>query len=299
MEFRRILVIFSFLLTSIFTYGQDLIIRITGDTIHCKIDKADDSFVHYRTLKTRKGQVDLISTKEVLRLVYGAGMSSKPIPDRPASKKDTPFIKLFGGLGFSRLLSNEEIEDPLLDDYDSDLRWGLSIEAGLAFTINAEWSIGFLYSNSTYENDLGTLNFIPAGGGPVIVGQLSDDISIQYFASNAIYRIDKQQSGNAFELSFGIGYTSFTNSSEFIYPINFQANGVGIHASGAFELSLGQGFYIPLRASFKGFSVGNIDVAFPTDSPTDFQNDIRAILNTNPNFDVARIEITAGLSLSF
>ncbi len=225
---------FTILVLAVMSIGgpvsaQDYIIRIYGDTIHCKVDNSTDRFVYYRTPSTRRGQQEIISKKEIDEVVYNANPNPK---DRLKAWKDTRKFNRFElGVdgGYSRVFKVENIFGSDFDEYYDKLANGTYVHGHLVFNFNENLGLGVAYSHSEYSNGVDVVLVMPGSGN--LNGRLSDDRKIDYYAVNLSYRPLEFQSGNRVNITLGLGLLRFASSSELIYPYKLEARTLGAHLS--------------------------------------------------------------------
>lgn len=277
--------------------AQDYIIRIYGDTIHCKVDNSTDRFVYYRTSDTRRGQQEIMSKKEIDEIVYN--VNPNPREQLKAWKDTRKFNRLELGAdgGYSRVFNVENVFGTDFDEYYDKLANGTYFHGHLVFNFNENLGLGVAYSHSEYSNKVDVVLIMP--GNITLTGLLSDDRTIDYYAANLSYRPMEFQSGNRINITLGLGLLRFVSSSQLVYPYRLEARTLGAHLAAAFELSLGGGFYLPLRVGVRGFSLYGIDLEASEDMPDDLRNDLQMIFGQESAINLSRVELGAGLTFTF
>lgn len=274
--------------------AQDLIVKLNGDSLHVKIDDTNDRFIYFFSPETKKGKRLVISRKEVFSILYNYE-AADPRTSQALAAREYEVIQLYGMAMGSRLLQYEPLSfGDDFDEYHNALRWGISgLTAGVNYFINKEYGFGLLYSQNSYENSLGVVD--TARG---IIGTLTDQITLNYYAANLAYRLSGNQSRTVVQVNVGIGYCTFQNAASAIHSYEVKGGSLGIHLTGMANFSLGYGFYIPVQLGLKGFNISQLSVTFPDGTPDYFRvpmsQQIEAI-----SFNVARLELSVGLMFAF
>jgi len=271
--------------------AQDLIVTIFQDSIHCKVDKTTDTFIYYRTRKTKRNTSDIISRKEVFEVIYN--FEDQNIP---ASRlRDYEQFEVYGAFTGSRLLS--EIPRSLpneFSEYLDQLKWGIGYSAGLNFKFAEKYGVGFLFAQTEFNNSVDVMQV-----GTSVTGTLSDEIRMTYVALGFVLSGTAESTQTFFQLNTGLGFLYYLNEARTIYPFRVQGSSLGGHLLGSANFSLGSGVYIPVQFGLKGFSVRSLDLSFPSDLPDEFREGISLEVMSNEPIMVLRLELSIGLLISF
>lgn len=279
--------------------SQDMIVRIYGDTIHGKIDREDERFVYYRTLKTKRGEEEIISRKEVSEILYGMDDQAKSVPP-PKTEKRFEVIQATIHAGYSRILNTDDLYGEDFQDLYDDMRGGVFIDGRLNVFFNDEIGLGFLYSRSNYDADSEAMVVATLPSGNMLTGELGHDRRVNYFALNLAYRVSKPLSNFNLQLDVGLGYLNFEDKGEFIGGYTLTSGALGMHLSGSFHLGLGEGFYLPAYISLKGFSLSQFDFEASAEMDPELAQGLEALYdNLEAGITMTRFEIGLGLGFSF
>jgi hypothetical protein len=294
---RILLLLFSVLLALLKpteARAQDFIITIAGDTLKGKVQQTNDQFVFYRTSKTKRGESDVISRKEVREILYGAyDVSARESNDLVKPRRDDAF-SVWGGGGFSRILeSDADISDDFKDYYDR-LKSGYWIGGGVNFFPANELGFGVLYSTASFSNSI-TVQQTTTGR----VGTLADNITLQYIGANLALRLQGAEDWYVIMLNVGPGLSLYRNDAQLFNGYLLQSNALGIHLNGEFGASLGQGMYIGLQLGFKGISHSDYTYTPAADMPADLVEELRSLLDASVPFNVFRMDVGVTFSISF
>lgn len=273
--------------------GQDIIVRITGDTLHVNIESTNESFVYYRSVDTKRGTVDVISKKEIAEILYKFENPSAELRRRNNLEARTYEMMQFWVAFSGYHLPSSEIVDPNFKEYYEKLKWGIGFNTGYNYFFIKQLGVGLIYSNSRFRNSL-TLNFNTG-----LSGNVSDDLKLQYIGVGVVTRFSFGNSDSNFLLGAGVGMNYYFNEAEVVYAYSLKAKGVGLHVDTTINLSLGGGLYVPLKLSYFGNTVNDFAVMPEADMPNDLKRELEAIVKSSDSFSVTRFSLSAGLLFAF
>jgi len=289
----KYLIVFSLVvLSSKSLCAQDLIVTIFNDSIHCRVESTTDTFIYYRTKKTKRNNQEIISRKEVVELIYNFEQENIP----PSKLREYLPFHVYGTVTGSRLLSEIPRDLPNeFSDYLNELKWGIGYSVGANYMLNEAIGVGAIFTQTEYNNSIDVMQV-----GTNVTGKLSDEIRLSYLGLCFVYSsaaLSKSQT--FFQLNLGFGYQWYVNEAQTIYPFRVNGNSFGGHLMGGANLSLGSGIYVPLQLGLKGVSVQNVDVNFPEELPDQFREGISIDVMNNDPVMLMRIELSVGLLITF
>jgi len=288
----KYLLAFSFLtFASNLLSGQDLIVTIFNDSIHCKIDQVNDTFVYFRTRKTKRNSSDVISRKEIADLIYNFDQGSL----RASKQRNYRIISIYGEFTGSRLLSEIPRDLPNeFSEYLNGLKWGLGFSAGVNFMFSESMGLGLTFSQTDFENSVDVMQV-----GTGVAGTLSDDIRLTYMGLGLVYSGSPGKSKSFFQVNAGLGYLWYLNRGYTIYPFTVKSASLGGHIITSINFDLGSGIYLPVGLGLKGFTSRSMEVSFPEELPDEFREGITREVQNNDPAAVIRLELNIGLLISF
>ena len=289
---RVFLILLTFLVCSV-ACGQDIIIRVTGDTMHVNVDSSNETFLYYTSASTKRGELDIISRKEVAEILYN--VENAKGKQRQVNRREARTYELIQVyLSYQGCyLPNSAIPEGEFKDYYTALQYGSGLRGGLNFYFNEFIGVGATYSTSSYKNSV-PVQLISTGAQ----GNLSDDIRIKYFGMGAVFKINMGDKKTNFTAEAGAGMNFFNNEAESVYGYNLKGQGLGIHLSGAFNINLGGGLYLPLKVGYIGNFVGNLSLETSSNMPLELKNDLENAIE-NQNISVSRLSIGVGFLFAF
>jgi hypothetical protein len=287
------------LVSGLVVSGQDVIVRITGDSLHVRIQSSNDSFVYYQSAQSHRGEVEVISRKEIAEILYNfedAGNQLLKVTNR--EKRDYELIELWFAYGVS-FMPNSEIPDGDFKEYYEKLQWGRGFSLGGSYFFNQKIGINAVFSTSTFENSV-AVSLSSAGiGGTVAYGNLSDDINLKYIGGGLTLRYELVQDVSHFELQVGAGLNYYSNQAELVYGFDLNANGVGFHVNTIGNLSMGGGLYVLVCLSYQGGFVDDISFKPNAAMPQELNRELDGLYSDAEKSTVNRFSLRAGLSFAF
>lgn len=275
-------------------FGQDIIVRITGDTLHVKIESTSSTFVYYKSVETKGSSTDVISRKEIAEILYGFEEPDprlRKITNRALRGYDV--IQAWATLT-GQYLPAEESESQVLKEYYDELQWGLGFQAGVNYFFRQEVGVGLFYANTRFKNSIPLNIFIPG-----VAGNISDDLRLQYIGAGIVMRFGLANSSTNFSLSAGAGINYYFNHAEFLYAYTLEGNDAGFHVDSSMNLSLGGGLFLPVKLSYIGNYVGDLHFKPDASMPDALKNEFEDLVNNSADFSVTRFSLCVGLMFSF
>lgn len=274
--------------------GQDIIIKITGDTLHVKVESTNDTFIYYRSVDTKRGEVDVISRKEVAELLYKYEEPSDALRRMSNKELRTYELMQFSIVFSGYYLPNSGINDNEFKEYYEDLEWGIGFNAGINYFFGPNLGVGLMYSHARFRNS------VPVSlRNTSISGNLSDDLKLKYFGAGIVARFAVGDSDSNFLLAAGGGMNYYKNNAEVIYAYSLKANGIGFHVDATMNISLGGGLFLPFKLNYVGNTVGEFSLKTAENMPDDIKNDLELSVQNSDNFSVRRFSLSAGLLFAF
>lgn len=290
----RSALIFVFLLSGVASLqAQDIIVRVTGDTLHVKIDHANDGFVYYQSSTTHRGEIDVISRIEVSSILY----NFEPTPaglKKLKKQSDRGYDLVEGWLLYGAYYLPIQYNGP--DDfkkYFQKLQFGWGFRGGLQIFVNRQLGLGLTYSQSRFHNSTHVQNKQTGQ-----IGKLKNDIVLRYSGISLVYRIDLNHSLSHVELYGGMGYTWYSDHAEQIEAYVLTGKGITGSLAASININIGKGLYIPIKLAADGINIRNLKIDF-TDDSTDIAKQLQSFVDNTQKEDVSRISATVGLLFSF
>lgn len=274
--------------------AQDIIVRITGDTLHVRVEKANKSFVYYQSAETKRGELDVISRQEVASILYN-------FEDPQEWLKGPKAEQVRGFSSWEVLFLYSEFFLPIdysgpsdFSDYYRDLQLGNGFSGGVSFFLNERFGLRLSYVRSRFTNQFSGQIYGTTGR----TGRLEDDILLQYLGLGVVLKLPLEKKRSYFEIGGGLGYNLYRNRAKQIESYALTAQGIGAHFDVAFNISVGGGLFIPIRAAVYGFEIGNVE-GDVDDNSTEIGKLIEEEIRKTNNLTVTRLSLSAGLLFAF
>lgn len=300
MSGRFVLLFLTFTTTmTVSLRAQDLIVRIYGDTIHCRVDQEDQHFVYYRTTPSRRGVSKIISIKEVREIFYDVNTNRKKVGLRKTERLYEK-IQITMQAGYSHILVIDDMYGDKLEELYDELRGGTYLDARGNYFLNADVGVGFLYSHSRFRTKTEISVKLSAPPALEFNGGLLHNRYVNYYAVNLAYRMQSDASKTVFQIDAGLGILTFEDRGKLIDEFQLTSFALGGHLSGSFQLGLGEGLYLPAYVSLKGFSLSS----FKLNTDPDIDPDLREIMegiyfNLGRGISMSRLDVGIGLGFAF
>jgi len=288
-----------FVLCCISGKGQDLIIRIYGDTIYAKIDQEDERFIYYRTKDTNRSESEIIARKEVREIIYGAvGYDGKKIAAKKLGK-DYETLQLSVRAGYSFILKTDDLYGDDFETVYDEMRGGVFLDARVNYFINRDIGLGVLYSSSRYQTNSSVPIIVSLPSGTDLTGELLHNRHLHYYAFNVAFRIQQSSTMN-FQIEVGLGLLTFEDQAKFIGDYKLTSSSVGGHLSASLHLELGEGFYLPAVISLKGFSLSTFDLEASANMNPELVLGLESLYNNlEGGITTNRVQLGLGLGFAF
>lgn len=256
---RYLLLLTLYLITSLKTNAQDLIVTPEGDSLNCKITGIKGDYIYLTYMRNKEKRNTLFKTASVKSYQYSFYKTSE-VPTEKSKQKSiyapkSPFRLAFN-LGPAWRVG--KIEDGLNSqarDYLKELMSGRYIDVkGTYFFSNS--GIGLTYNRYSSKHSVKNANFTFQNGGSVF-GNISDEISIIYIAPTVAYRSTNQNVDVVWD--FSVGYMGYTNKSTISSSsLSIEGSTIGLSSSLNFDIPIHENFKIGFQLSFLSGSLSKL-----------------------------------------
>jgi hypothetical protein len=287
---KTIVILLFFQLLYNCTVAQDIIITRAGDTIKCQITKTDANNIYFRYLKNGGVVKSLLPVGEVQRTQHvnpGTDWSRNGFP--PLRKY--PHFRIGVGGGYTYRL--EKVPDDAGDfkEYLQKLKSGFNIQAEADYFIKKSYGIGLRYNFFRAKNYMDNVTFILENGHSfdTVVGNMGDDIRINYVGPIFYYRFLNRMESVAWLIGVSVGYASFVNKGILLSEdLRFSGSTVGISAIFGADIFLTKNLAIGLNLSFDLGTLTSITMKYQGKTTT-------KKLAVQDRIDISLINLTAGV----
>lgn len=287
---KTIIILLPLLLLYNTAISQDLIITKAGDTIKCQITKTDQKNIYFRYLKNGGVQKAILPFSEVESYPHvnpGSGWVKSGFP--PLQKH--PHFRLSAGGGYSYRLAKVPDNAGDFKGYLEKLKSGFNIQAEADYFIKKSYGIGLRYNFFRTKNYMDNVTFILENGHTfdTVVGNMGDDIRINYLGPVFYYRFYNRKESIAWLIGISLGYASFVNKGILLSEdLRFSGSTVGISAMFGADIFVMENLAIGLGLSF--------DIGTLTSLTTKYRGvTTTKKLAVQERIDISLINLTAGI----
>jgi hypothetical protein len=204
--------------------GQDLIVTTEGDSINCKITKAEPDYIYF-TFK-HKGEMrnTLLSVAQVKTYTYNYYSNSEVPSESSVTNFPYPRFRaaINGGWSYRTAKITSNIPSDL-KGYVEDLKSGYHYGIDLGYFFTEHVGLGLRYSTFRTKNEIDNV-YVTYPNGSSRYGKMSDDISVNFIGPLLNTRLISKNKKNGLFLNFGLGYMGYKDESELVSE-NFTIKG--------------------------------------------------------------------------
>lgn len=281
--------------------AQDRIVTTAGDTILCKIENIEGSYIIF----TQNGNVE-DKKKIAFNLVKsyekdippGTAFYMEPaeayqFANEPIKKSNIKRGFMLGlGLGYSYRLAKVSDSFPTeIQDYIRKLKSGVTLKVDAAYFFGRYFGLGAKYYLTHAQNRMENVLFELDGGG-YQVGEISDNINIHSFQFVVSSRVVSKTGRFHFLPALSAGYTAYQNNAVVLYPLKLTSStfSMGVHLS--FDFSLTDNLFATLGVDYTTGILNYYNVESGT-------NRDRVSLDGDNRDNLTRVELWGGLRYYF
>jgi hypothetical protein len=242
---KNILLIIILTVTSLCTFGQDLIVTTEGDSINCTITAIKANNYYFTFKHETEIRETFIQAKDVVSYAKGYyKVSEVPIEYKPKGQSFSKF-RIALDYGYSHRTAKVAENVPTdFKNYVEDLKNGNNMGLDLNYFVSESFGVGLKYNRNKSSNSMDNI-YVEDDQGNRRYGKLSDDITMTFVGVSFAGRILDAKKRNAFIIALSLGQLSFNN--QFVVVDPYEMNG------STFSTALDFGYDI---ATSKNFAIG-------------------------------------------
>ncbi|MBL0046776.1 MAG: hypothetical protein IPP32_01575 [Bacteroidetes bacterium] len=220
--------------------AQDLVLMHKGDSLNCKITSVDEQFIHATLTQGNEDKKILLSHTLVKYFEYNYYL--KPPAERNVTKKEDirddyvvnrnkqkykkKRIAISGGWSYLTAKPGPDIPADF-SQYYQELRSGYNIAVDAQYFFGKYVGVGVDYVMFKTKNSYSPVYIIDTITKRQKAGELSDDITVQYFGPSFFTRLPSASGMVTFYPYVSIGYIAYRDKGMAVYPVKITANTVG------------------------------------------------------------------------
>lgn len=272
-------------------HAQDLIVKMNGDSINCKIRGMDQMGLHYRYLYGTQVENAYILRREVKEFRKGA--FAEPYTGHLDRRllRGYPYLRMSARMGPTWI--SGAIDSSLPDwqkDYLNEVRSGKHFAFDAHYMISQKWGLGL---HGSWFRTFHTLDdvLLVFEDGTDTIGVMSDDVRISMIGPSACFELPLNSMSWHVYATLSLGMMKFRNDAKFIWPfvITGDSFGVQLGMNGEYRLADGIGFGIGLNRV-----LGAVERALIQGPPG---SNISTVIGEG--FSISRWDVSASVSYAF
>jgi hypothetical protein len=272
------------------TIAQDIIITKAADTIKCQITRVNRKNIYFRYLTNggvEKTYLPIGGIEDYQYFYPGSDFMKGGLPHI----KKYPDIRIGAGVGYSYRLEKVPENAGDFKEYLQKLKSGFNIEAEADYFIKKSYGIGLRYNFFRASNYMDNVTFVIANGHSfdTVVGNMGDDIRINYIGPAFYYRFFNKSEKIAWLIGVSLGYARFVNNGTLLSEdVKFSSSTAGISASFGADIFVMKNMAIGLNLSIDLGTLTSITKTYMGTTTT-------KKLAVHERIDISLINLTAGL----
>lgn len=275
------------------SHAQDLIVTTEYDSIHCDIQKVTSDEIYYKESLNGQWIKKAIPLYRVAAYMYDFGKTEKVSPTRPSpansrNQNDPSRFRFAASVGYGYSTASipanaNDFEKEYLKELKSS--YTLSADAGFVFSEAIAANLIYSYFNTSNYREL--VQFYN-GNQVVHTGPLKDDITVQYFAAEFVYRYGVIGPDDAIWLGLSIGYVDYRNDFIYIETGTLRGGTLGTAFRAGFDYKVDEWFGLGISLGLMSGSLSSVTIE--TSSGTNSYN-----LSGDDRIGVGRFDASLGL----
>lgn len=239
--------------------AQDLIVRLNGDSVNCKITGSDKEGIHYSFLYDGK-MVNSYAPfsaikhheKDHYSEIFSGGIRKRDIRSHQIFR-----AAIMGCYGhYTGKL--DDTSPQWVQDHDRRLRSASGVFGEVHLFVNSFIGVGIVGGLVNSGSTTGSVSFLMEDGSTRI-GTVKDDISVKYYGPSVLF-YQKVSEGWNVRTSLSGGVLDYRNKAIVIEPLTAISRTFGFRVSGALEyrskIGAGMGLFVSMtRATLQNLSI--------------------------------------------
>jgi hypothetical protein len=229
--------------------AQDLIVTKGGDSLNCKVTKVEPDYVYFTIRQDDKNLPTLLPKNELTALKFKYYSTPEVIPE-PKVREEFPRLRIGANGGWStRLAKIHEDVDDAQRNYLKSLKSGYNYSFDLTYYFSLQSGIGAKYA--AFRSKYGIEDFhYDLSNGQTFIGELSDDITINFIGPFYSTRAMTKSKKNSFIANMGLGYVGYKDKV-FILEENLTLTGstFGLCFDLGYDIGISQSLALGIQLS--------------------------------------------------
>ncbi|MGV9011944.1 MAG: outer membrane beta-barrel protein [Flavobacteriales bacterium] len=285
-----VVLILLVLATNNLVVGQDLIVTAKGDSLNCKITKIKADFTYFTFKYEGEVRNTLLATDQIKYLKKDFYELADVLPEQ-VSKYDGDYDKFriaaSGGWSHRTARISDEIPTAF-QDYIKKLKSGYHLGGDATYFASELVGVGLKYSRYRAKSQLSYFYVVDTITGRTAPGNLSEDITIQYFAPAVYLRFNSKNKKSQIITDLSMGYMSYKDEVNDLGKLTVRGSTVGLSWGIGADFSIDPDLSLGFSFTYLIGALSRYDV--------DDGNETASIQLENGNYEgLSRIDLSAGL----
>lgn len=215
MKYQIIFIFFVVLLSGL-GLTQDLIVTTSGDSIHCRITKVDNEYVHFTFKYNDEFRRTLLSVNDVKEKQKNY-FETPVVTDEMLEPVHKNAFRgaLYGGYSYRTAPVSADMSS-LAKEYIEELKSGFNISGDFHYYISDVIGYGAMFSVYRSQNEIASL-------------ALADEITISYIGPSAQTRLETGKGGSLHLVSsVSLGYLKYIDEAKAEYNFKIDSGTMGL-----------------------------------------------------------------------
>ncbi len=269
--------------------AQDLILTNKGDSINCKITKVEPENVYFTFNKDNQIRSTLINTTELKEYKFNFYKTTLLPANKIFNNQKYSHWRYGFNIAYGyQTAKSGAYTNQTQRDYYNGLRSGYSLGADVTYFIQENYGIGFKYNRFNTANSLSNVPLTPINGGPTVIGNISNDIDIDFIAPCFSIRAIPKNDKNALIINFALGYVGYKNSEMAIKKNIATSSSFGMMLDLGYDVGLSKSTALAFQLSYLASTLSYQDV-------NDGTKTVRQTFDKNSLIGLGRVDVSIGL----
>jgi hypothetical protein len=286
---KKTITLFTLIICFATAKAQDLILTNKGDSINCKITKVEPQNVYFTFNKDNQIRSTLINTTDLKEYKFNFYKTTL----LPASKvfNNQKYSHWRYGVnvayGYQTAKSGANANQTERDYYNG-LRSGYSFGADITYFIQESYGVGFKYNRFLTSNSLNNVPLTPKNGNPTFIGNLSNDISVNFIGPYFSLRSIPKNEKNALIMNLALGYVGYKNNEISDKKYEATSSSFGAMLDFGYDVGLSKSTALAFQLSYLASTLSYQDI-------NDGVKTVRQTFDKNTYIGLGRIELSVGI----
>jgi len=249
-KLKYIFIFISISLLTISVKAQDLIVTSEGDSLNCKITKVKTDNIYFTFKHKDEIRNTLLPLNQVKYHQFNYFQTSEVQANKIIYNEIYPHFRAAVTGGWSYRVA--KLADNIPSDFEKymkDLKSGYHYGLDLSYYFSEQVGFGFKYYNYHSKNEI-TNVYVTLPNGSTQIGNMSDDISINFIGPFFSTRLLNANKKNSFLINLGLGYVGYKDNAVLISDFLIKGSTIGLCWDIGYDIGLSENFALGFQFSY-------------------------------------------------